>query len=280
MKTALALGTFDGVHTGHTAVLNLPHEYKKTAVVFSLPPKALLSGRSLALMTAEDKIKALKAAGMDEVYTLDFGKVRYMEACDFLVFLKQRFSPTLISCGFNYRFGKNAAGDTELLKAFCGENGITLKISEPVKAGGVTVSSTEIRALLENGETERANSLLSSPFSYTARVIKGDMRGRTLGFPTANQKYPDVLVPVKFGVYRSSVLINGNEYAGITDIGVRPTFKTDYIISETFIKDFSGDIYGKEITVRLLRFIRGEKKFSSVQELKKQIAADIRSADL
>ena len=89
-----------------------------------------------------------------------------------------------------------------------------------------------------------------------------------------------MLVPVKFWVYRSSVLINGNEYAGITDIGVRPTFKTDYIISETFIKDFSGDIYGKEITVRLLRFIRGEKKFSSVQELKKQIAADIRSADL
>lgn len=280
MKTALALGTFDGVHKGHTAVLSLPPEYKKTAVVFLLPPKALLSGKSLSLMTAEDKIKALKAAGMDDVYTLDFNAVRNTEPSDFLLFLKQKFSPSLISCGFNYRFGKNAAGDTELLSEFCRKNGIALKISEPVKVDGITVSSTEIRTLLANGETEKANLLLNSPFSYTAKVIKGDMRGRTFGFPTANQKYPMELIPVKFGVYKTSVLINGKEYSGITDIGMRPTFKTDYIISETFIKDFSGDIYGKEITVRLIRFIRAEKKFSSADELKKQITADIRSADL
>ena len=277
MKTALALGTFDGVHKGHRAVLELPPEYKKIAVVFPLPPKAVISGNSIALMTPEDKCRALKNIGIDSVYMLDFCKVRDMPPQGFLEFLKDTFSPDYISCGFNYRFGKNADGDTLLLSEFCKENGITLKISEPVTDEGKTVSSTEIRSFLKNGEPEKANSLMTQPFSYTAPVIKGDERGRTLGFPTANQKYPEVLVPVKFGVYKSSVLIDGKAYTAITDIGVRPTFKTDYIISETFIKNFSEDIYGKEITVSLLSFIRGEKKFSSVDELVKQVRKDIGS---
>ncbi|MBQ2286592.1 MAG: riboflavin biosynthesis protein RibF [Acutalibacteraceae bacterium] len=277
MKTALALGTFDGVHKGHRAVLNLPNEYKKIAVVFPLPPKAVISGNSLALMTPEDKCRVLKSIGIDRVYMLDFCKVRDMPPYDFLKFLKDTFSPEFISCGFNYRFGKNASGDTQMLSDFCKENAITLQICEPVTVGGETVSSTEIRTLLKNGETEKANCLMTEPFSYTAPVIKGDERGRTLGFPTANQKYPEVLMPVKFGVYKSSVFIDGKAYPAITDIGVRPTFKTDYIISETFIKDFSEDIYGREITVSLLGFIRGEKKFSSVDELVKQVKKDIGS---
>lgn len=277
MKTALALGTFDGVHKGHRAVLELPPEYKKIAVVFPLPPKAALLGEPVALMTPEDKCRVLKSIGTDEVFKLDFGKVRNMPPYDFLEFLRDTFSPDYISCGFNYRFGKNASGDTALLSEFCKENGITLKICEPVTADGETVSSTEIRAFLKNGEPEKANSLMTEPFSYTAPVIKGDERGRTLGFPTANQKYPEVLIPVRFGVYKSSAVINGKAYSAITDIGVRPTFKTDYIISETFIKDFSADIYGREMTVSLLGFIRGEIKFSSAEELAAQIKKDIRS---
>lgn len=277
MKTALALGTFDGVHKGHRAVLELPPEYKKIAVVFPLPPKAALSGEPIALMTPEDKCRVLKSIGTDEVFMLDFGKVRNMPPYNFLEFLRNTFSPDYISCGFNYRFGKNASGDTVLLSEFCKENGITLKICEPVTADGETVSSTEIRAFLKNGEPEKANRLMTKPFSYTAPVIRGDERGRTLGFPTANQKFPEVLIPVRFGVYRSSAVINGKAYSAVTDIGVRPTFKTDYIISETFIKNFSEDIYGREMTVSLLGFIRGEIKFSSAEELAAQIKKDIRS---
>ncbi len=277
MKTALALGTFDGVHKGHRAVLELPPEYKKIAVVFPLPPKAALSGEPIALMTPEDKCRVLKSIGTDEVFMLDFGKMRNMPPHNFLEFLRDTFSPDYISCGFNYRFGKNASGDTALLSKFCKENGITLKICEPVTADGETVSSTEIRSFLKNGEPEKANRLMTEPFSYTAPVIKGDERGRTLGFPTANQKYPEVLIPVRFGVYRSSAVINGKAYSAVTDIGVRPTFKTDYIISETFIKGFSEDIYGREMTVSLLGFIRGEIKFSSAEELAAQIKKDIRS---
>lgn len=277
MKTALALGTFDGVHKGHRAVLELPPEYKKIAVVFPLPPKAALLGEPIALMTPEDKCRVLKSIGTDEVFKLDFGKVRNMPPYNFLKFLRDTFSPDYISCGFNYRFGKNASGDTALLSEFCKENGIMLKVCEPVTADGETVSSTEIRAFLKNGEPEKANSLMTEPFSYTAPVIRGDERGRTLGFPTANQKYPEVLIPVRFGVYKSSAVINGKAYSAITDIGVRPTFKTDYIISETFIKDFSADIYGREMRVSLLGFIRGEIKFSSAEELAAQIKKDIRS---
>ena len=254
MKTALALGTFDGLHKGHREVLRLPDGCKKIAVIFPLPPKALITGKPLALMLPQDKETALKDLGIDEIFTLDFEKVRTMPPEDFLRLLTDKFSPDLISCGFNYRFGKNAAGDKNLLEDFCKERGIALKC-------------------------EKANRLLYKPFSYTAEVISGDKRGRTLGFPTVNQRYPQCLLPPKFGVYVSRVTVDGREYNGITDIGVRPTFKTDYIISETFIKDFSGDIYGDTVTVSPRRFVRGEVKFSSVSELKAQINADLKELE-
>ena len=279
MKTALALGTFDGLHKGHREVLSLPNGCRKIAVIFPLPPKALITGKPLALMLPQDKETALKDLGIDEIFTLDFEKVRAIPPEDFLHFLTDKFSPELISCGFNYRFGKNAAGDKNLLEDFSKARGISLKCSEPVTENGETVSSTEIRHFLQNGETEKANRLLYKPFSYTAEVVSGDRRGRMLGFPTVNQRYPQCLLPPKVGVYVSRVTVDGREYDGITDIGVRPTFKTDYIISETFIKDFSGDIYGDTVTVSPRRFVRGEVKFSSVSELKAQINADLKELE-
>ena len=276
MKRAIALGTFDGLHKGHRAVLSLPEDSIKIAVVFPLPPKAVLSGEPCAIMTARDKFEALKKIGIDEIFPLDFDKVKDMPPEFFLEFLKEKFSPDLISCGFNYHFGKNAEGNTELLCDFCRCNGIELNCHGAVYDGGEPVSSTRIRQYLKNGEIEKANGLLTFPFSFTAEVISGDRRGRTIGFPTVNQKYPRVLIPLKFGVYKSKILIDGKEYEGITNIGIRPTYKTDYIISETYIIGFSGDLFGKEITAVPTHFVRGEVKFSSVEELKKQIEADIK----
>ena len=195
---------------------------------------------------------------------------------EFLQFLKEKFAPDLISCGFNYHYGKNAAGNTEMLSNFCFKQGIEFKCYNPVCEGGEPVSSTRIRKFLKNGEIEAANALLTFPFSFTAEVISGDRRGRTIGFPTINQKYPSELIPLKFGVYKSKIIIDGAEYEGITNIGIRPTWKTDYIISETYIIGFSGDLYGKRITTMPARFVRGEVKFSSVEELKKQIENDIK----
>lgn len=276
MKRAIALGTFDGLHKGHRAVLSLPEDSIKIAVVFPLPPKAVLSGEPCAIMTEREKAQALKKVGIDEIFTLDFDKVKDMPPEFFLEFLKEKFSPDLISCGFNYHFGKNAAGNTELLRDFCRCNGIELNCHGAVSENGEPVSSTRIREYLKKGEIEKANGLLTFPFSFTAEVISGDRRGRTIGFPTVNQKYPRVLIPLKFGVYKSKILIDGKEYEGITNIGIRPTFKTDYIISETYIIGFSGDLYGKEITTVPTRFVRGEVEFSSVEELKNQIERDIK----
>ncbi|MBR2489017.1 MAG: riboflavin biosynthesis protein RibF [Clostridia bacterium] len=271
MKNALALGTFDGVHKGHQAVLSLPDDCRKIAVTFSRPPK-----NSELIITNEDKCRILKEIGIDEIVSLSFEAVKDISAVDFLDMLCEKFTPSVFSCGFNNRFGKGAEGDTALLKHYCEEKGIKLICAEPVTYKGEIVSSTRIREMLRNGEVKAANEILYEPFSFTAKVMQGDKRGRTIGFPTVNQRYPENLVKLKFGVYKTKINIDGKEYCGITDIGTRPTFKTDYVISETFIKDFSGDLYGKELKITPLEFLRDEKKFNSLEELKKQIAEDLR----
>lgn len=271
MKNALALGTFDGVHIGHKAVLSLPDGYRKIAVTFSKPPKS-----SELIITNEEKLEIFKEIGIDETVCLDFEEVKDITATSFLDMLYEKFSPSVFSCGFNNRFGKGAEGDTSMLADYCGKKGIKLLCAEPVTYNGQTVSSTLIRQMLKNGDIKEANKLLYKPFSFTAKVIEGNQRGRTIGFPTVNQKYPENLVKLKFGVYKTKVVIDTKEFFGITDIGVRPTFKSDYVISETYIKDFSGDLYGKDLKIIPLEFLREEKKFSSLEELKKQIAEDLR----
>ncbi len=277
MENCIALGTFDGVHIGHRAVLSMPDNCRKVAVTFSLPPKAVFTGDKQLIMSCEDKCSILKELGIDEVLLLDFNEVKEMSARDFLSYLTEKYNPCIISCGFNYRFGRNAEGNVFMLKEYCAEKNIELHCSEPVSSDGVPVSSTYIRGLLSEGRIEEANRLLVRPFSYTATVIKGDCRGRTIGFPTANQRYPEELVRLKFGVYKTTVQVDGREYEGITDIGIRPTFETDYVISETYIKNFSSEIYGKSVKIIPQKFLRGEKKFSSLEELKKQIAMDLNS---
>ena len=275
MKNALALGTFDGIHIAHKEVLNLPVDCKKIAVTFEKPPKMFLSGNYELIMSFEDKCQSLKSLGYDEIVDLDFFTIKDTEPEEFLSFLYENYNPTVISCGFNYRFGKNGKGDISLLKKFCQEKGIELNICKQVALEEQVISSSFVRDLLKSGEIEKANSLLLKPFSFSAEVIKGDRRGRTIGFPTINQKYPKDLVKIKFGVYKTKVLIDGKEFDGITNIGMRPTFESDYVISETHIKDFSGDLYGKTVTIVPYKFLREEKKFSNLNDLKNQIEKDI-----
>ncbi|MBQ3816794.1 MAG: riboflavin biosynthesis protein RibF [Clostridia bacterium] len=275
MKTAVALGTFDGVHKGHREVLLLPDGYKKTAVTFLEPPKMFFKTDKELLTLPDDKLRIIKNIGIDDIYVMDFKDVKDMPAKEFLLFLKRRFSPDIISCGFNYRFGKNGSGNSDTLKNFCEANGIECKCCLPVKEDGEVISSTYIRNLLKQGEIKKANKLLSEDFGFSGVVISGDKRGREMGFPTANQEYPQKLVKVKFGVYKTKVCFEGKTYNGITNIGIRPTYPADFVISETHIKDFSARFYGKEIRIFLKEFIREEKKFSSLIELKNQISKDL-----
>ncbi|MBR6533184.1 MAG: riboflavin biosynthesis protein RibF [Clostridia bacterium] len=275
MKTAIALGTFDGVHIAHRVVLSLPSGYKKVAVTFAAPPKMEFENNFELLMPFSKRKEILKNLGFEEIEILEFCEVKNTEPIKFLEFLFEKFKPSVISCGFNYRFGKNGKGDTELLKSFCEQKGIECRVCEAVKKDGQIVSSTAIRTLLKKGEIQKANELLESEFSFTAKVQRGNSRGRTIGFPTINQRYPEDLVKIKFGVYKTKVLFDGNVYNGITNIGIRPTFESEYIISETFIKDFSGDLYGREVEIIPQKFLRQEIKFASLEELKKQIEKDI-----
>jgi len=264
-KYAIALGMFDGVHIGHKAVLEgaVKSPYRSVAVTFSsIPGKA-----EGALMTPREREEKLRAIGVDEVLFLNFFEVKDLSPKAFLESLSEKYDIGKICCGFNYRFGKKAAGDTDFLRNWCNGTGIEFFEWPEVVSEGKTVSSTYIKALIAEGKTEKAAELLGEPFSFTAEVVKGDQRGRTWGLPTINQLYPEGKARPKNGVYQTVVEIRGKRYDGVTNIGLRPTFITDYISSETFILDYSDDCYGETVKTELYTFLREEKKFSSVDEL-------------
>lgn len=270
---AIALGMFDGVHLGHQAVIKsaTDSEFKSIAITFSsLPFKT-----GGWLMNKEQKEKELKSLGIDEVFFLDFCEVCDMEPDEFLSYINKLYPIKKLCCGFNYRFGRRAKGDTAFLEKYCNEKGIEFSLCPMITVDDTAVSSSYIRSLISNGDIKKATELMTRPFSFKAKVSHGDQRGRTIGFPTANQVYPEDLVTPKFGVYKTKVLIDGAEYIGVTNIGLRPTYRNDFVSAETFIKDFSDNCYGKEIEIILLDFIRREKKFDSIDALKAAIAKDL-----
>ncbi len=276
-KTAIALGTFDGVHIGHLAVIEATANsgFKPIAVTFSKPPKAFFDRKIKCLTTLKQKDKKLRDSGIKEIYYIDFQSVREMSALDFLEYLKTTYNCAYISCGYNYRFGKEGSGDIALLTEFCEKNSIILNVAKEVKVGDTAVSSTKIRALLTEGNVGLANQMLGYNFGFSAPVIHGDARGRKIGFPTANQLYPKDILMVRHGVYKSLIRINGKTYKGITNIGHRPTYKTQDALSETHIIDFYDDIYGYVADLQIIQFIRDEKKFDSKEELKAAINNDL-----
>lgn len=274
---SVALGTFDGVHLGHRAVLEstLKKGLIPIALTFDLPPK--FGSKQNLLMTPIDKIKALSTLGIS-AEVMDFEKIKDTPPNEFLTFVKEKFSPKIITTGYNFRFGKSALGTTNDIAEFCKINNIEYICANAVKVGGEAVSSTRIRKLIADGEVNLAGKMLGQHFFFSGEITHGDARGRTIGFPTLNIPYPTELVIPKFGVYASLTEVNGKMYKSVTDIGVRPTFKTDYIISETNIMDFEGDLYGKIAKIHLVDFIRGEVKFGGVEELKFAISKDKKTA--
>lgn len=277
MKNAVVLGTFDGVHLGHKAVIDKAKGCFVTAVTFEKAPRAYLDENIKALMTGDDRIERLKTLGVNETVMLDFNEVKDISALDFLESIRKKYNPSLICCGYNYHFGKNAEGNTEFLAEYCNKHNIELSVAECVKMDSQAVSSTFIREKISLGKVEAANIMLGYNFGFKGEIINGDKRGRTLGFPTINQAFPLCLTPPLFGVYETKVKINGKGYRAITNIGLRPTFLTDKISCETYIEDFSGDIYGDNVDLRFVKFIREEKKFDSIEQLKNAIANDVKA---
>lgn len=279
---SIALGNFDGVHIAHQRVIASAIEFSRAlgsiscVVTFSHPP-ALTLGHDFSLISQkESKEKYIADLGIDELIYIDFDK-DFMELSPYNFFdiLKNRLGAASVSCGFNYRFGNNKSGDSRLLKNLCNKSGVDFNCLSPINFKGAPISSTRIRKLIENGDIAEANLLLGHPFEINNPVISGKHLGSKLNFPTANQALPDNFVTPRFGVYLTKTVINGKTYNSVTNIGKQPTVDGTKILCETNILDFLGNIYGENIKVEYYKFLRDERKFTSIEELKKNIDADI-----
>lgn len=279
-RTAVALGNFDGMHVGHMAVLEAAKSFESegllpVAILFDEHSLKAITGKAPAmLMTVTERNRIINENGL-RIETLVFNEIRDLSPSDFVEkILVGRLGAAAVCCGYNYRFGKGASGTAQMMSEICGRLGLKCRVSGEVDVDRCAVSSTKIRGFIENGEIEKANKMLGRPFGFSSRVIDGDKRGRVLGFPTINQIIPEELAMPRFGVYQSVVTVNGEKFKGVTNVGRRPTVGTEKILSETHILDFDRDIYGENVDVRLIKFIRPEKKFSSFDELARQIKSD------
>ena len=284
-KRAIALGNFDGIHKGHTAVINAAVQAARegdmvpTVLILSPLPSCVIDSREApALVTEADKDKLFADMGV-EVVRIDFLKIKDYAPQEFFVkILAGELNAGMLSCGFNYRFGKGGEGDSTLLGWLCEITGISLRVTPAVRCGGEAVSSTRIRAAIESGDIESANEMLGREFGYTLEVVHGDHLGRTLNCPTINQLFPEGLIVPKYGVYASRTCVDGEWYRSVTNIGRRPSFENDEQRSETHIIGYDGDLYGKSIEVRLQKYKREEMKFNSLDELKAQLEIDKKPA--
>ena len=280
---AVALGNFDGIHRGHRAILDACVEAAKKekipAVVWSFRrhPEHILKGNFASgnILSLDDKEEILRAIGIDCVVFEDFERVRDLspqEFCDNI--LDKELHARAVFCGFNFRFGKNGAGDAEFLQNALAPRGVRVIVSPPVTMGGCVVSSTRIRALLQEGNTEEAMVLLGRPFFIRFPVAHGNRIGSKIGFPTINQVFPEEYITPKKGVYTVRVTLSGQTFFGVCNVGCRPTVGGDGILAETHLFDFTGDLYGKTVKVEFFRFLRPETKFQSLDALKAQIEKD------
>ena len=258
-KTAAALGIFDGLHLGHLKVLEAA---KRTAAssglvpaVFTFDTRSVTTKSGGALMTDADKRSFLAKQGFSFVCSADFAELKDLSPREFIrQVLIEKMNVGCAVCGEDFRFGKNAAADSGDLKRLCAEYGIEAHEVSRLKIGGEEVGYS---------------------YGYSLPVIHGFARGRTWNFPTINQLIPEGLVLPRFGVYCSLVTIGEKKYAGVTNIGVKPTVENGSPpLAETFIIDFSGDLYGTTVDLRLCEFVRPEQTFGSFDELRTAIARD------
>lgn len=287
--SVVALGCFDGVHIGHRAVIEEAVRIAKASALagavwtFAEPPRNFFSPGSVSVLTDKaQKCRLISELGVDILFCVDFNaEIAALSPEEFFSeIVISKLNAKHVVCGFNYTFGAKSAGDTELLSALCAQHGIGFTSLEPITSGGISVSSSLIRTLIASGNVERAREYLGYPYTIVSSVVDGQKLARRLGFPTVNLLPQKSTVLPKNGVYLSRIDFaeNEQELLGITNVGMRPTVKAEEICAETHIFDFDGDLYGKELRVELLHFLRAERLFDSVDDLREQVLKDIESA--
>ncbi|MGU9279656.1 bifunctional riboflavin kinase/FAD synthetase [Clostridium perfringens] len=287
-STYVALGSFDGIHKGHLALINKSNELSRKndslsmVYTFKNHPRKFINkeGAPKLLVTLHEKIRILEDLNVDLSSFVEFNKkFMELEPEEFIENLIKNYNVRGIVVGFNYRFGHKNKGDVKLLKELCDLKGLELYVIEPFTYKSEVVSSTRIRKALSEGELEDANNMLGRYFSLNGEVVSGKKIGRTINFPTANLKNNDEIILPKIGVYYTNVEVNGEIYKGITSVGNNPTVNGKNTTVETHILNFDEDIYGKHIKLYFISKIRNEKKFNSLEELKEQLIKDKKFAE-
>ncbi|MBO4300915.1 MAG: bifunctional riboflavin kinase/FAD synthetase [Desulfovibrio sp.] len=284
--SAITIGNFDGVHLGHQALIRRTLEVSRleglTPIVMTFwpHPRQVLSPHRghCPLTTREERFTLMQSLGVTHVIELPFTpKLAAMEAAtfvrDMLVPLRLRH----LVVGYDFTLGHNRGGTARVLGELGALLGFAVEQLSAVPAGGMVVSSTTLRKLIAEGDVARAATLLGRWHGFTGEVLHGDGRGAGLGFPTANQRQPDVLLPAE-GVYATRATVEGGVMPAVTSVGRKPTFGENALGVESFLLEGGRDLYGCPMRLEFVNRLRGERRFASVEELKRQIAVDVRDA--
>lgn len=258
-RIAVALGDFDGMHRAHQTVITGAPD----AVIYCVNNRFSLLQKSIFQRRYPNAQFA------------DFEQLKNQSATDFIdQVIMGQLGAGMILCGFNFRLGKGAMWSALDLRHYLESRDIWVRILEHVDYDGQPISSTRIRGAVADGDIQSANEMLGYNFTFESAVLRGDKRGRTIGFPTINQNLPAGLIVPKFGVYESRAFVDGVEYKAFTNIGIRPTWQVDETLCETHIFGYNGDLYDQVVRIELIRYIREERMFSSLEELKEQLTND------
>jgi riboflavin kinase/FMN adenylyltransferase len=294
-RTVLTIGNFDGIHLGHRRILDTvvarARQLRGTAALYTFDPhprRVLAPDRSPRLLTTlEQKLELVEAAGVDvvvvEPFTLEFAKT---DAAEFVTrFVHARLRPVEVYVGYDFHFGRDREGSMHKLTELGPRLGFAVTIIPEVTVGDRDVNSTRIRALLAEGRVEETRDLLDRPYGVRGRVVAGDRRGRTLGFPTANLEPENEILPAS-GVYAGHLRLlepgvpaPGRLLPAVTNVGCRPTFKDGAeLLAEAHLLDFEGDLYGRRVELLFETRLRAEQRFAGVDALRQQIARDVEAA--
>lgn len=282
-RRVIALGFFDGVHRGHAALLNRTREMAQklgvtsTVLTFENHPDELVFGRKTPLInTLADRRRMIaRDYGIQEIISLPFDQEMMHTPWEVFVeeLLVRRLKAVHVVCGHDFVFGYRGLGTARKLMQRCNQLGITCDVMDEVLWNGVPVSSTRIRGLLQGGYVEQANELLGHRHFITGTVVYGKQLGRTIGVPTANVRLPEEMLLPALGVYATEVVLeDGRRYQAVTNVGVCPTVEQDTGITiEPWLLDFKGDLYHQYLRIEFSKFLRTERRFRDLDELKTEI---------
>ncbi len=280
----LALGYFDSVHYGHRRIISSAVDYasknglKSCVFTFSNDLSSFFGKDSGQIYTYEERKSKLFSLGVDEIISFEFNQdFQNLNKKQFLEVLSEKYRIEKVFCGYDYTFGKGREGNVDFLTEYFGKDRV--KVFDCIELDGKRVSTSLIKELLKDGNICQANKFLSEPYSIYGRIVKGRGEGHVYGFPTANLQCPTNKTLPKRGVYATFTTVGEKRYKSVTNVGAKPTFSIMGDSIESLLVDFSGDLYGKNVTLEFVSYLRDTKAFNNPEELRYQIFEDVKKCE-